>query len=57
MDLTFSPQETAFRDELRHWLAENPPDPRPTEGGEEAQNAWRRDWQQRLHQGGWAAPH
>jgi alkylation response protein AidB-like acyl-CoA dehydrogenase len=57
MDLTFSPQETAFRDELRRWLAENPPDPRPTEGGEEAQNAWRRDWQRRLHDGGWAAPH
>jgi alkylation response protein AidB-like acyl-CoA dehydrogenase len=57
MDLTFSPQETAFRDELRRWLAENPPDPRPTEGGEEAQNAWRRDWQRRLHEGGWAAPH
>jgi alkylation response protein AidB-like acyl-CoA dehydrogenase len=57
MDLTFSPQETAFRDELRRWLAENPPDPRPAEGGEEAQNAWRRDWQRRLHDGGWAAPH
>jgi alkylation response protein AidB-like acyl-CoA dehydrogenase len=57
MDLTFSPQETAFRDELRRWLAENPPDPKPLEGGEEAQNAWRRDWQRRLHDGGWAAPH
>jgi alkylation response protein AidB-like acyl-CoA dehydrogenase len=57
MDLTFSPQETAFRDELRRWLAENPPGPAPTEGGEEAQNAWRRDWQRRLHDGGWAAPH
>ena len=56
MDLTFSPQETAFRDELRRWLAENPPDPKPTEGGEEAQNGWRRDWQRRLHEGGWAAP-
>jgi alkylation response protein AidB-like acyl-CoA dehydrogenase len=57
MDLTFSPQESAFRDELRRWLAENPPDPKPTEGGEEAQNGWRRDWQRRLHDGGWAAPH
>jgi alkylation response protein AidB-like acyl-CoA dehydrogenase len=56
MDLSFSPQETAFRDELRRWLAENPPDPSPTEAGEEAQNAWRRDWQRRLHEGGWAAP-
>ena len=49
MDLTFSPKETAFRDEIRSWLAENPPQPRPTEGGEEAQNAWRRDWQRRLY--------
>jgi alkylation response protein AidB-like acyl-CoA dehydrogenase len=57
MDLTFSPQETAFRDELRRWLAENPPAPQPTEGGEEAQHAWRRDWQRRLYEGGWAAPH
>src|SRR5947199_1077382 len=57
MDLTFSEQETSFRDELRDWLAENPPVPRPVEGGEDAQLAWRRDWQQRLYEGGWAAPH
>src|SRR2546421_363768 len=47
MDLTFSEQETAFRDELRSWLADNPPDPKPTDGGEEAQLAWRLDWQRR----------
>src|SRR5437899_12561186 len=49
MDLTFSEQETAFRDELRSWLAENPPDPTPTEGDEDAEHAWRRDWQRRLY--------
>ena len=38
MDLTFSKQETAFRDEFRAWLGENPPDPRPTDGGEDAQH-------------------
>ena len=27
MDLTFSPQESAFRDEIRAWLAANPPSP------------------------------
>ncbi len=37
MDLTFSPKEIAFRDELRGWLAENPPDPEPVDGGEDAQ--------------------
>ena len=56
MDLTFSPQETAFRDELRAWLADNPPDPKPADGGDDAQYAWRRDWQRRLYEGGWAAP-
>jgi len=57
MDLTFSERESAFRDELRSWLAENPPDPEPTQGGEDAHYAWRRDWQRRLYDGGWAAPH
>jgi len=57
MDLTFSEQETAFRDELRGWLAENQPDPKPTEGGEDAVYRWRQDWQRRLYDAGWAAPH
>ena len=56
MDLTFSPKETAFRDELRAWIAENPPDPEPLEGGEDAKHRWRRDWQRRLYEAGWAAP-
>ena len=57
MDLTFSERETAFRDELRAWLADNHPGPEPTEGGEDAKSAWRRDWQRRLYDAGWAAPH
>jgi alkylation response protein AidB-like acyl-CoA dehydrogenase len=57
MDLTFNERETAFRDELRSWLADNPPDPEPTDGGEEAGYIWRRDWQRRLYEAGWAAPH
>jgi alkylation response protein AidB-like acyl-CoA dehydrogenase len=57
MDLTFSDQETAFRDDLRAWLAENQPDPRPTTGDDEALLAWRLDWQRRLYEAGWAAPH
>src|ERR687885_1346961 len=56
MDLTFSESETAFRDELRRWLSDNPPPPRP-DGGDAAHYAWRRDWQRRLYDGGWAAPH
>src|SRR3984893_17796899 len=57
MDLTFSEQGTAFRDELRSWLADNQPDAKPTAGGEDAQYAWRRAWHGRLYDAGWAAPH
>ncbi|HEX3391113.1 MAG TPA: acyl-CoA dehydrogenase family protein [Solirubrobacteraceae bacterium] len=56
MDLTFNDSENAFREELRGWLANNPPSPEPTEGGEDAHYAWRRDWQRRLYDAGWAAP-
>ncbi len=57
MDLTFSPQETAFRDELRGWLAENRPEAKPAaDAGEDAQFAYRREWQRRLYDAGWAAP-
>jgi alkylation response protein AidB-like acyl-CoA dehydrogenase len=56
MDLTFSDKELAFRDELRAWLSSNHPDAPPTDGGEDAQYAWRRDWQRHLYDAGWAAP-
>src|ERR687884_235073 len=56
MDLTFSASEQAFRDELRRWLAANDPGPEP-EHDEDAHFAWRRDWQKRLHEGGWAGVH
>ena len=55
MDLSFTPSELAFRDELRAWFAANPPGAEPA--GEDASYAWRRDWQARLHEGGWAGVH
>jgi alkylation response protein AidB-like acyl-CoA dehydrogenase len=56
VDLTFNERERAFREELRGWLAANPPAPAPSDGGEDAHYAWRRDWQRRLYDAGWAAP-
>ena len=56
MDLTFSEPEIAFRDELRAWFAANDPGAEP-EGDEDRQYAWRRDFQRRLADGGWAAVH
>jgi alkylation response protein AidB-like acyl-CoA dehydrogenase len=46
VDLTLSPQEETFRDELRGWLAENHPGPEPA--GDEAAFDFRRDWQRKL---------
>jgi alkylation response protein AidB-like acyl-CoA dehydrogenase len=57
MDLTFNEKETAFRDELRAWFADNPPGDEPTGGDEDTHYAWRRDYQRRLAEGGWAAVH
>lgn len=56
MDLTFSARETAFRDELRTWLADHDAGPEP-HGDEPAHFAWRRDWQRQLAAGGWASVH
>jgi len=57
MDLTFNERELAFRDELRGWLAENQLAPEPLEGDEDEHYSWRRDFQRRLADGGWAAVH
>ncbi|HEV3128157.1 MAG TPA: acyl-CoA dehydrogenase family protein [Solirubrobacteraceae bacterium] len=56
MDLTFTDKETAFRDELRAWLADNPAGEPPENSDGEAYE-WRRQWQRRLADGGWASVH
>src|SRR5688572_13902578 len=53
MDLTLSPDEEAFRDELRTWLEQNHPGEEP-KGDEEEAFAFRREWQTKLHEAGWA---
>src|SRR5438094_7780 len=52
VDLTLSPEEEAFRDELRGWLKDNHPGDEPE--GDEAGFEFRREWQRKLHDGGWA---
>jgi alkylation response protein AidB-like acyl-CoA dehydrogenase len=52
MDLTLTPEEEALRDEVRAWLKENHPGPEPE--GEEAKFEFRRDWQRKMHDAGWA---
>ena len=52
MDLTLSPSEEAFRDEVRAWLADNHPG-EPPEDEKEAFEFSRR-WQRKLHEANWA---
>ena len=53
MDLTLSPSEEQFRDEVRTWIAANNPGPEP-EGSLDEVMAFRREWQLKLHAAGWA---
>jgi alkylation response protein AidB-like acyl-CoA dehydrogenase len=53
MDLTLSPQEQAFRDELREWLEANNPGEEP-DGDDTAAFEFRKRWQRKLADAGWA---
>jgi alkylation response protein AidB-like acyl-CoA dehydrogenase len=53
MDLTLSDSEAAFRDEVRAWLEQNTPGPAP-QGDDEAEFTFRRAWQKKMHEAGWA---
>jgi alkylation response protein AidB-like acyl-CoA dehydrogenase len=57
MDLTFNENETAFRDELRGWLADNAPGDPPARGSEDERYAFLRDWQRKLAGDNWAGVH
>lgn len=57
MDLNLTPQEQAFRDEVRSWLAENVPrdwDRHRLEDTMEERFAFLRSWQKKLYECGWA---
>ncbi len=53
MDLTLTDSEASFRDEVRSWLEENHPGPSP-EGDDQAEFEFRRAWQKKMHEAGWA---
>src|SRR6187200_3246962 len=52
MDLTLTPTELQFRDEVRGWLEDNHPGPRPE--GDDAGFDFLRAWQRTLNERGWA---
>ena len=51
MDLRFSPEDEQYRLKLRTWLEENLPTAAPLD--QDADFAFRRDWQRKLYDGGW----
>jgi alkylation response protein AidB-like acyl-CoA dehydrogenase len=53
VDLTLSPSEEAFRDDLRAWLEANHPGEAPDDDDARAFQ-FRRRWQGKLHEAGWA---
>ena len=53
VDLTLTPSEAEFQAEVRKWLQENHPGPAP-EGDDDAEFAFRREWQRKMHAAGWA---
>jgi alkylation response protein AidB-like acyl-CoA dehydrogenase len=58
MDLTFTPEQAAFRMRLRRWLAEHLPPGWGTDAflpfdSYEAEVVFLRDWQAKLYRGGW----
>jgi alkylation response protein AidB-like acyl-CoA dehydrogenase len=54
MDLSFNERETAFRESVRTWFADNDPGPEPR-GDEDVAYEWRRDYQRRMAADGLAA--
>src|SRR5271165_3890210 len=58
MDLAFSPQELAFRDEVREFIATQLPEAvrRKVRAGDELQRDEYVEWQRILNRRGWAAP-
>ena len=56
MDLSLTPQELAFRDEVRRWLEANIPDQPLTSMDTAAGFEQHRQWEKKLFAGGWSVP-
>lgn len=54
MDLTFTPAQQDFREEVRTWLHENIPKESPKRGSFAEIRAYDTEWQRRQYEGGWA---
>ncbi|HEX3460194.1 MAG TPA: acyl-CoA dehydrogenase family protein [Acidimicrobiales bacterium] len=54
MDLTFTPEQDDFRQEVRTWLHENVPRDEPPYGDFAAMREFDTAWQRRQFEGGWA---
>ncbi len=57
MDLSYTPAEEAFRDEVRTWLAANLTDDRVFESDSMPMDDWMaylKEWQRKLHDDGWS---
>ena len=56
MDLTFTSGSSRSATSCASGWPRTSPDAAPADGGEDAHYAWRRDWQRKLYDAGWAAP-
>lgn len=56
MDLTFTPEQQAFRRELQEWFTENGPQGRLDSPYSEPGFSQHMEWEKKLHEARWAAP-
>lgn len=53
MDFEFSPEDEAYRQDVRQWLSENHPGKSPTTQGSPEWLQWAKDWQRRAYEAGY----
>ncbi len=53
MDFEFSPEDEAYRQDVRQWLSDNHPDKPPAPPGSPAWLQWAKDWQRHAYEAGY----